>query len=96
MARSKVAGPAAVGLVKTLFSGMFASVECVAKVGIDGIDSISSGTFWDKRGPDGSMSPEVRGTLAGSASGAIPVSIFTAALFLATLAQVCRCLRRVR
>lgn len=98
VARSRDAGPAGVRLAKALFSGgrwvtgMFAGVECVAKEGIDGIDSISSGIFGAKMGPDGSMSPEVRVTPVGSASG----SVFTAALFLATLAQVCRCLRRVR
>lgn len=102
VARSRDAGPAGVGFAKALFSGgrwvtgMFAGVECAAKEGIDGIDSISSVIFGAKRGPDGSMSPEVRGTPVGSVSGAIPGSVFTAALFLATLAQVCRCLRRVR
>ncbi len=89
------------GLANALFSGgrwvtgMLASVGFVGKEGIDGIDSISSGSFGAKMGPDDSMSAEVGGTLVGSASDAIPVSIF-AALFLATLAQVCRCLRRVR
>lgn len=101
MARGTVAGPAGVGLANALLSGgrwvtgMFTGVGFVGKVGIDGIDSMSSGTFGDKRGPADSMSLEMGGRLAGSASGAVPVSTF-AALFLATLAQVCRCLRRVR
>lgn len=98
MARGTVTGSAGMGLVNALFSagrwgtGMLASVGFMGK---EGIDSISSGAFGAKRGPDDSMSAEVGETLVGSASGAVPVSIF-AALFLATLAQVCRCLRRVR
>lgn len=98
MASGTVTGPAGMGLVNALFSGgrwvagMLASVGFVGK---EGIDSISSGAFGSKRGPDDSMSAEAGGTLVGSVSDAIPVSIF-AALFLATLAQVCRCLRRVR
>lgn len=96
MARGTVTGPAGMGLVNALFSagrwgtGMLASVGFMGK---EGIDSISSGAFGAKRGPDDSMSAEVGETLVGSAS--VAVSSF-AALFLATLAQVCRCLRRVR
>lgn len=98
MARGTVTGPAGMGLVNALFSGgrwVTGMLASVGFVGIDGIDSISSGAFGAKRGPDDSMSAEVGRTLVGSVSGAVPLSIF-AALFLATLAQVCRCLRRVR
>lgn len=101
MARGTVTGPEGMGLVNALFSGgrwvtgMLASIGFVGKEGIDGIDSISSGAFGAKRGSDNSMSAEVGEILVGSVSSAVPVSVF-AALFLATLAQVCRCLRRVR
>lgn len=92
------AGPAGIRLTKAPFSGecwVNGMLASAGFVGRGGIDSISSFKLGAKSGPDRSIM-SVRETPLGSASSNGPGSVFTAALFLATLAQVCRCLRRVR